>query len=461
MLLNELSNSSNLKSFSINGLFGYKDVKIPFDKQAAIFIAENGSGKTTILNALYYSIACKFHKLRTIEFDSIILKFNSGDSVTICRSDLDDFKQNGRLETVISSVKSYLSPSGVSRFESILLYAEMEDAPQSLVFTELINLLQDYNVPAKYFKFLEESIIISKKSNQPKQKNISKRVIQIIQDNLNKSILYFPTYRRIEEDLNSLGYKEERLEDLNFGDRDGKLIQFGMNDVINKFKEIKDDITNSSLSIFSKLTGEMLTQFVGGTKITEDMLNSIKPETLNIVFSRVGEKNISTADKESIEQLVNSGAIRDPQHTQLVHFLSKLVYLYEQQKEKDDSIKQFATICNKYLNKKRIVYDETTVDISVIQTRDNSPIDIKSLSSGEKQIISLFSKIYLESTEEFILLFDEPELSLSIEWQRLLLPDIMNSGKCQLLLAVTHSPFIFDNELDLNANDLDMFVSEK
>jgi predicted ATPase len=460
MLLNELSNSSNLKSFSINGLFGYKDVKIPFDKQVAIFIAENGSGKTTILNALYYSISCKFHKLRTIEFDSIILEFNSGDSVTICRSNLDDLKQNNRFE-IISLVKSCLPPKGISEFESLLSYAEMGDAPQSFILAELTAICQAYRVPPKYFNFLEESIITSKKSDQLKQKNISKRVIQIIQDNLNKSILYFPTYRRIEEDLKSLGYKEERLEDLNFGDRDGKLIQFGMNDVINKFKEIKDDITNSSLSIFSKLTGEMLTQFVDGTKITEEMLNSIKPETLNIVFSRVGEKNISTADKERIEQLVNSGAIKDPQHTQLVHFLSKLVYLYEQQKEKDDSINQFATICNKYLNKKRIVYDETTVDISVIQTRDNSPIDMRNLSSGEKQIISLFSKIYLESTEEFILLFDEPELSLSIEWQRLLLPDITNSGKCQLLLAVTHSPFIFDNELDLNANDLDMFVSEK
>jgi len=67
----------------------------------------------------------------------------------------------------------------------------------------------------------------------------------------------------------------------------------------------------------------------------------------------------------------------------------------------------------------------------------------------------------LESSEEFILLFDEPELSLSIEWQKLLLPDILKSGKCRLLLAVTHSPFIFDNELDLNANDLDIFVREE
>jgi predicted ATPase len=190
------------------------------------------------------------------------------------------------------------------------------------------------------------------------------------------------------------------------------------------------------------------------------MRDSIKPETLNIVLSRVGE-NISNSDRSKIEKLVSSKEINSGKYEQLVYFLSKLVGLYEQQKEKDDSINQFATICNEYLNKKRIVYDEANVEISIIQTRNNNPIDIKNLSSGEKQIISLFSRIYLESSGDFILLFDEPELSLSIEWQKLLLPHILKSGKCKLLLAATHSPFIFDNELDLNANDLDTFVIEK
>ena len=74
---------------------------------------------------------------------------------------------------------------------------------------------------------------------------------------------------------------------------------------------------------------------------------------------------------------------------------------------------------------------------------------LSKLSSGEKQIISILSKIYLTTKDyKFIVLFDEPELSLSLFWQRNLLPDIVNSGKCAFLLAVTHSPFIFENDLD-------------
>ena len=72
--------------------------------------------------------------------------------------------------------------------------------------------------------------------------------------------------------------------------------------------------------------------------------------------------------------------------------------------------------------------------------------------------MSLFSKIYLEEHKSITVLFDEPELSLSIEWQKQLLPDIISSEKCKFLLAVTHSPFIFKNELDKYAVGMNIFI---
>ncbi|MFQ4137433.1 AAA family ATPase [Nodosilinea sp. PGN35] len=454
MLLGERLNSSELKSFSIYGLFGFKDIKIPFDKEAVILIAENGSGKTTILNALYYSISCKFHKLSAIDFRSIVLEFASGVSVEIKKNDLKSFYQRDLFEYI-----SLLRPFLPSR-EIEVLRREARRSSESFR-GRLLDAMNRYPIPSKYYSILEEMELRVRIGQEADPKGKVDKIRSTIQENLNESILYFPTYRRIEEDLKNLGYEEEKFERLSLGEGEGKLIQFGMDDVISKLDEIKTAIKNSALNLFSKVTGEILTQFIEGIEITQEMRDSIQPDTLNIVLSRVGEKNISRSDRKRIEEMVSSGEINSPQHEQLVYFLSKLVGLYEQQKEKDDSINQFTSICNEYLNKKRIVYDEANVEISIVQTRSNNPIDIRNLSSGEKQIMSLFSKIYLESSEEFILLFDEPELSLSIEWQKLLLPDILKSGKCKLLLAVTHSPFIFDNELDLNANDLDTFVREE
>ncbi|MFM5980794.1 MAG: AAA family ATPase [Sphaerospermopsis kisseleviana] len=412
MLLSEHLNFSNLKSFSINGLFGYKDMKIPFDKEAVILIAENGSGKTTILNALYYSISCKFSRLITIDFESVVLEFASGVSVEIKKSDL----------TASALIETF----------------------NSVAFRD-VSMAGNIIIPATTIKGFARTMI------EQNSINIKKN----IRENLHESILYFPTYRRIEEELKNLGNEE-----LNFGKEDERLIQFGMDDVIAKFDRIEKNIKDATLELLPKVNGEMLTQFVEVTTPTQEMRDSIQPETLNIVLNKIGN-NIPENDKNKIEELVNSGKIKSPEYNQLVYYLSKLLGLYEPQREKDNSIKKFAEVCNKYLHKKRIVYDETSVEISIVQEKNHQPIDIRNLSSGEKQIISLFSKIYLDSDDEYIILFDEPELSLSLEWQRLLLPDILKSGKCKLLLAVTHSPFIFDNELDTNAIDLDDFVTEK
>jgi predicted ATPase len=71
----------------------------------------------------------------------------------------------------------------------------------------------------------------------------------------------------------------------------------------------------------------------------------------------------------------------------------------------------------------------------------------------------MFSKVYLSEPEKrFYILFDEPELSLSMLWQKTLLPNILKSQKCDFLLAVTHSPFIFDNALDKYAVGLNEYV---
>ena len=86
-------------------------------------------------------------------------------------------------------------------------------------------------------------------------------------------------------------------------------------------------------------------------------------------------------------------------------------------------------------------------------------INIHKLSSGEKQILSLFANLYLSERNDFAIFFDEPELSLSIEWQKMLLKDIIDSKKCKFLFATTHSPFIFDRLIDITS-DLSEFSEE-
>lgn len=119
-------------------------------------------------------------------------------------------------------------------------------------------------------------------------------------------------------------------------------------------------------------------------------------------------------------------------------------------------LNEFINTCNKYLIRKYFEYDESLSAINLYDENEET-IDLSNLSSGEKQIVSIFSKIYLSANDNLIILFDEPELSLSIEWQERILVDIVNTGKCALLFVVTHSPFIFNNMLKIYARSIDSF----
>ena len=122
-------------------------------------------------------------------------------------------------------------------------------------------------------------------------------------------------------------------------------------------------------------------------------------------------------------------------------------------------------MCNRYLNDKKFVYDASNVTLEIYRCLNNKPfvsseniVKLSQLSSGEKQIVSIFSQIYLELDKKYVVLFDEPELSLSIYWQENLLPDILSSGNCMFLMAVTHSPFIFGDTLQKYTVGMQEFI---
>lgn len=294
--------------------------------------------------------------------------------------------------------------------------------------------------------------------------NKFKPLYEFIKYGFNTPILYFPTYRRVEEELQNLGgfdvenrYRRRIfVEDREQASLEEEtLIQFGMKDVEDRIWERINEIQKSSILGFSKVSGDILKQLQTGFPDEVD-LKKINRDEIEIILNRIQSKNLSDKEKNNIKELLKTEKIKE--RKELAYFLIKLQEIYAEQKELDDAIKRFRDVVNKYLVDKLFVFDESKVTLKIFNKNNNKEVKLSQLSSGEKQIVSLFSKIYLEKYDKFIVLFDEPELSLSIKWQRQLLPHIVNSKKCAFLLAVTHSPFIFDNELDECAISLNVFI---
>jgi len=415
--------SSKIKSFSIYGLFGTNDVHIPFDKSIKILVGENGIGKTQILNIFYYSLTRNSIKLREFSFDRIELNIGN-EPIIFSRKKVIEYVENIHESPIIQKTR------------------------REIIRREIIRSARQEIIRRRKWP--------PHKSEKKLSQNLSDFFHKIKESLSPDNILYFPTFRRVEEDLHNLGYDEEKF--LTNKD-DNNLIHFGMDDVQQRFHAIERKIDLLLKEGLNKISSEILSKLVMGfPKIDKAVLDRINEADINIILARAGNE-ISEQDKAKIREIVQSKKIEDEAEKSLFYFLQILVDIYEKQKELDNSINKFKEVCNNYLINKKVFYDESKIKIYIKSDGSEELLPLSKLSSGEKQIISIFSKIYLsEVNQSFIVLFDEPELSLSIVWQRKLLPDIVNSGKCSFLLAVTHSPFIFENELDDYAIGLNEYL---
>lgn len=441
---------SKLKLFEIINLFNQFNVSLPLDEKVNIFLGENGMGKTTILNCLYYVLSGNIEKLNNIIFDSISLTFVDGEKFSIDHNDISSYVED----------YMYGNPPYRRRkvqFESLFTIKELENISKLIREGANEEELKKYYFrvcdvfgmpPSMARRELERYIVQQFQKNITTKADFNKVITfkKNVSEKIDEEILYFPTYRRIEEDMSNLGIDLEK-------DRvKSRLIQFGMTDVEKNIEALLQTIKSVAITGFAKMTGVLLKQYLNG-ELSDVENYKVEQNKLVIALARIGDE-IEEQDKQRIIELVNSLDIYNSENRYLLNLIKNLIDSYERQNKYDERVKTFTSICNNYLNGKKYIYDETNVELGIYKEKTKKPISIQNLSSGEKQIISVFSKLYIENIENCIILFDEPELSLSIKWQNMFLPDVVNSEKCSTLIAVTHSPFIFDNEFDDLAKDM-------
>lgn len=288
-------------------------------------------------------------------------------------------------------------------------------------------------------------------------------------------VLYLPTYRRIEQDLKSIFpeyegdfkkvIKSRASKQSDFA-RGGfvEFVEFGMEDVEARVQSRVAALKENSRVELNNLAGGYLRDVIRGEarQWNGEKIKTLSDDEVQIILGRVEEKQLNEDDKRILFQVINlirNGDGLTSDHELLAHFFSKLVQIYEAQRTSEIPVRQFIEVCNKYLTAKEFSYDDVNFHVPLL-LEAGDPIRMKDLSSGEKQIVSLFAQIYLGNAPSYYVIIDEPELSLSVEWQRTLLSDLVGSGRCDFLAAVTHSPFIYDNELEPFAKDLAQFQTK-
>lgn len=442
-------NLSNLKGIVIEGLFGKYDYNLEFNNMVNIYVAENGHGKTTIIKILVAVLNRDIEALRNMPFNKVILKFKENDDVIIQKPSTI-LKRNGfKFEEKNLCDLEYLASRKNAPKAIKILTGKIG---QSLIPIDEVRMI---------LEVLKENDIISslelKESNRFLNKNTNKFYLSFedISNNVKELVKYLPTFRRVEADLKELYSEESEVEKYLQDSR----LRFGLKDVESILQNLRTKLTTEAFETHAVINGQILGDLVSKSslKITEEQRQAITLEKVQIILGRIGKDKVAGA--ENLTSFIKEGKINYQGNNKefVEYYLYKLIRIYESQSEVDNKIKKYRDICNSYLINKELQYDEISARIYIVDKEDTSEIKFSELSSGEKQILSIFSELYLEDNPNMIYLIDEPELSLSIAWQKKILKDIINSGKVSLLIATTHSPFIFKNELEVFAKDLNKF----
>jgi predicted ATPase len=446
-----------LTRFRIEGLHNNRTIDIPIIDNKLVLVGENGTGKSTVANFIYFFLTTQWsrmieHKFKSVlaVIDSKAYEFGRDNIISLARQ--SDFMRN-RFRLPISILREIEAFVG-------------EHAPEEVIDPRRIS--QELGVPLH---------IISREIERITFENLVpgelKENIQSLRSSITDQVLYLPTYRRIEQDLETIFPELEKKlreprEHLPRRARDTgyiELVEFGMEDVENTIHRKMIEIKETVRKDLSTLTGAYLRDVIQGAyqSVDPSKFRELDETRIDDIFKRIPEEILPGKDKTSLQSIISeinkSGEISDDNKV-VAHFLTKLVELYQKQQDDERDIREFVRICNEgYLSGKKFVYDDVSFEVFInqhIEDSDSPKLPLRALSSGEKQIVSLFSHLYLSGKSGFFVVIDEPELSLSVPWQKRFLPDILT--RCNGLIAVTHSPFIFENELQPYTHSLEEFI---
>ena len=453
-----------IRDASFKNLHGHISRELEFQRGVNILTGINGSGKTSFLNAIAWTLSPESlqggfqaaYLLSTMQFDEIVITFklpgtrkhqrvtakHLGDTITISARDIE-----GHLTIPVIPQEDHIGLRGPRGQQ------EAADVVASNLGENRTNHVLRYlgDLPGPLYLPLDRRWHVTDDSRYPLPR--SRRIITVSNLPVHEVLGYADRVYRREQILTA---------------------------------RLNDDLRNKLVASLFEPPAESVR--TGHTRVSPTEEMRIQRESISSTLTRLGlpdaqQKSIALFNTlelaaEPLQGLDLANMESDhPQFGALVKWiiysaplaerLNRLVSFIEKY-EADrltttEPSHSFLKSVNSFLADSGKSLEFSDTGGLVVRLPNGQRTGASNLSSGEMQLLILFTFLYFrfEQQEEFTIIIDEPELSLHLEWQNRYLEAITEANRSAQFIVATHSPEIaapfedrmIDTSPPLDAND--------
>ena len=417
-----------LLSVSIVGLHGALSLEVQFKEDITLLVGINGSGKTSVLNVIDWLLKPDMKQLAVATYESLSLSFKHGKSTFV----LTATKTKSLVTLSLSGHAAPLKPITIKLDEHI--DPDDEDATETYAALG----------PERHERPLWNLL---KSLPKPTTISLDRSISAESQD-----IEYIETSRgmmtRRTRVLSPLNYVQQITSE-KYAEFRGKAI---VNDaelkteiVVSALQDPDIDLDGTSIRPMTESEILLLEQ-----KVVAYLTGTVKSNTIeNQIRSFFSSSRVLTTSRQSRKQ-----------HDLLLDFVTaryrqieRLAKAFNEFETKNaaafKSLNEYLSAVNRFLkdSNKELYFDVGTGKLVFSffdrDKRKRISRGISHLSSGERQILILFTFLNFASQSQGVFVVDEPELSLHPKWQHEFMDAFLSlRPKGTQLLLATHSPDI-------------------
>lgn len=416
-----------IKRFSARKVHEYYDFNFSFNEDVSFLVGINGSGKTTALKLMQACIMFDIQFLVTNNFHSAeieIIDLEREMKIRIEKTnDFTTFTVNEK--TIKIEIPPYLSDEKIKNNK---IESEFERIRYDVITKLNENIEEITNQRCPLFLGLDRS---------------SSRYGEDYYDELNY------LHKRIGN--HRVSEKIEGIENCH------RLVE----SAYRKYRRASDGNLDRILNIILESTFEYIdfsdkTPIIGIANPIEEIKNfqRRRPEIEDFAKKIAGPNKLTLhIDKffSKLEKITHENTEKDEltlqwivNATQIRRVKSIIEELDRQKKAAErfySPIKEYIDSMNKFFkHSKKSVEIDAVGKIKISQ--NGKKVDIDNLSSGEKQLFILLTHAKLGSGKKRTFIVDEPELSLHMKWQEMLVDELLDFGEKNQFIFATHSPEI-------------------